>query len=129
MKLIIKILLTILSLISLFFVGWEVYFCYFWSQNDGSNEYKMIFIIIPPILFLVGIIRILISRNLNLKLSYLIQDFICAILLFLPLFINDSIKSMSFGTLFSSIAFIFLVVKIFHPFSKSIDISNSNALN
>ncbi len=114
-----KIILTILSIISLIFIGCGVCYCYFWSQNDGSNELKIIFIFIPPILFLIGIIRLIITRNLNLNLYYIIQEFICALLLVIPLFINDSVKSMSFGTFFGSIAFIFIIVKIFHPFSKS----------
>lgn len=113
-----KIILLILSGITLYLSGWTFYVCVELARTGCANDSKMIFISTPTIFIVVGIIRALTTINTKVNLLYKIHDFICGILIFIPLFINDVTDSMNIGVLLCLLVIIFILTEVLYLLFK-----------
>ena len=116
-----KIILLILSGITLYLSGWTFYNCVELARTGCANDSKMIFILTPSIFIVAGIIRVLTTKNTKVNLLYKIQDFICGILLFIPVFVNDATDSMNLGVLMCLLVIIFIFIEaVYMLFKKNL---------
>jgi hypothetical protein len=113
-----KIILLILSGITLYLSGWTFNICIELARTGCANDSKMIFILTPTIFIIVGIIRAMTTKNTRVNLLYKIHDFICGILMFIPLFINDATDSMTLGVLLCLLVIIIIFAEIFYLLFK-----------
>ena len=113
-----KIILLVLSGLTLYLSCWTFDICLDLSRTGCANDSKMIFILTPLIFIISGIVRILITTKTSLNLLYRIHDFLCGLLIFIPLFINDATDSMNIGALLCLLVIIFILAEVFYLLFK-----------
>jgi hypothetical protein len=109
-----KIILLVLSGLTLYLSYWTFDICLGLSRTGCANDSKMIFILTPLMFMIAGIFRILISIKTTVNLLYRIQDLLCGLLIFIPLFVNDARDSMTLGTIMCIIIIIFVLVEVLY---------------
>ena len=122
-----KIILLVLSGLTIYLACWAFDICLELSRTGCANDSKMTFILFPFLFMIAGIIRILISIKTTLNLLYRIQDFLCGLLIFIPLFVNDARDSMTLGTIMCLIIILFVLVEVLYLlFRKNLQQKNEN---
>jgi len=102
-----KVLLTIVSVaVLLLFV---VSFVYCIRNTGGATDAKMIFIVVPLLLAVAGFFRVIFTLGTSFSILYRIHDFVCSILLLLPIFINGTAASLKVGE-YSAVALFFFAL-------------------
>jgi hypothetical protein len=116
-----KVVLVLISLLTLLLIWKSFIFCVETAKNGGADDYKMIFIANPFFFFLLGIIRFFTTRKLGLNPIYRIQDFINGIIILIPLFINNLKDSMNLGIILSLSIILFIAVETIYLLFKKFD--------
>ena len=116
-----KVILTLISLLGLLLMWKSFNLCVEISKDGGADDYKMIFIADPFFFFLIGCVRLLSTRKLGLNLIYRFQDFICGVIILIPLFVDLLQNSANLGIALSLLIILFNVVETTYIFFKNFD--------
>ena len=119
-----KISHLLLSGITLYTTGWTFISSAEFAKSGCADDSKLIFFLVPFLFIIVGIIRILTTRKKKFNFLYKIHDFICGLLILIPLYVNGTTESMNIGIFMSLVAIVIILSGICYLLFKKTNLKH-----